>query len=68
LSLFTHGYLRNIARDIFNEVAGAYSVEDVYGNQKEKLLVEVRKRLTDAVKDIGVSMALLAHQDLHRLL
>ena len=56
LSLFTHGYLRNIARDIFNEVAGAYSVEDVYGNQKEKLLVEVRKRLTDAVKDIGVSI------------
>ena len=56
LTQFTHGYLRNIARDLFNEVAGEYSVEDIYGAQKEKLLTEVRKRLGDAVKDIGVSI------------
>lgn len=56
LNTFTHGFLRNVARDVFNEVAGTYSVEDLIGPKKEEFLVEVRDRLGAAVQDIGVSI------------
>jgi regulator of protease activity HflC (stomatin/prohibitin superfamily) len=37
LDHFTHGYLRNVARDAFNEIGSRYAVEDVYGVKKEEL-------------------------------
>lgn len=54
LEQFTHGFLRNVARDIFNEVASKYSVEDMYGGAKEEFLKEVRARLNESMKDVGV--------------
>jgi len=54
LDVFTHGYLRNVARDLFNEVGGKYSVEDIWGSQKEALLKEIRDRLSASVVDLGV--------------
>lgn len=54
LEKFTHGYLRNVARDQFNEVAGNYPVEDLYGPKKEAFLQEVRSRTNAALSDIGV--------------
>lgn len=56
LNLFTHGYLHNIARDAFNEVAARYTVEEIYGQKKEELLTEVRNRVNSQVKDVGVSI------------
>jgi regulator of protease activity HflC (stomatin/prohibitin superfamily) len=54
LEKFTHGYLRNVARDQFNEVAGRYPVEELYGPKKEAFLQEVRGRTNAALADIGV--------------
>lgn len=56
LTTFTHGFLRNVARDAFNEVAGQYAVEDIYGAKKEEFLKEVRKRLVAGVEDVGVNI------------
>jgi regulator of protease activity HflC (stomatin/prohibitin superfamily) len=36
-----HNFLRNIMRDAFNEVASAYTVEDLYGEKKTNLTKEV---------------------------
>lgn len=54
LRLFTHGFLRNIARDSFNEVAGTYVVEEIYGPKKEEFVTKVRERINHQVADIGV--------------
>lgn len=56
LDTFTHGFLRNVARDQFNEIAGTYSVEDVYGPKKEEFITNVRARINAAVADIGVTI------------
>jgi regulator of protease activity HflC (stomatin/prohibitin superfamily) len=54
LEKFTHGFLRNVARDMFNEVAGTFPVEDLYGPKKEAFLQEVRKRTNASLASIGV--------------
>lgn len=54
LKTFTHGFLRNIARDKFSDVAGGYPVEDLYGTQKEKFIAEVKARINKEVEAIGV--------------
>jgi regulator of protease activity HflC (stomatin/prohibitin superfamily) len=56
LDTFTHGFLRNVARDVFNEVGGKYSIEDVLGAKNGELLAEVRKRVNSEVGDIGVEL------------
>ena len=50
---FTHGFLRNVARDMFNETAGKYSVEQIMGDNGP-FLAEVRDRLQKQVEAIGV--------------
>lgn len=56
LDTFTHGFLRNIARDVFNEVAGTYSVEDLYGPRKEEFVRQVKERINAQVAEIGVKI------------
>lgn len=56
LNAFTHGFLRNVARDVFNETAGKYAVEDIYGPKKEEFLNAVRTRISLQVDTIGVKM------------
>lgn len=53
LDLFTHGYLRNVARDCFNETAGRFSIEQIMGDNGP-FLAEVRTRLQREVEPIGV--------------
>ena len=55
LKTFTHGYLRSLARDKFNEVAATYAVEDIYGPKKEVFLAEVKRRINDALKPVGAA-------------
>lgn len=50
---FTHGFLRNVARDMFNETAGKFGIEQIMGDNGP-FLAEVRKRLQDQVDPIGV--------------
>jgi regulator of protease activity HflC (stomatin/prohibitin superfamily) len=56
LNAFTHGFLRNVARDAFNEIAAAYPVEDLYGSKKEEFLVKVKARINSQVQPIGVEI------------
>jgi len=56
LDVFTHGFLRNVARDCFNEVAGRYVVEDIYGPKKEAMLDDVRARVNSQVNQFGVEI------------
>jgi regulator of protease activity HflC (stomatin/prohibitin superfamily) len=54
LNRFTHGYLRNVARDVFNETGSRYSIEEVYGPKKAEFLRDVRTRIQDEMKDMGI--------------
>jgi regulator of protease activity HflC (stomatin/prohibitin superfamily) len=56
LDRFTHGFLRNVARDSFNEVASTYAVEDLYGTKKEEYLHAVRERINKQVAPFGVEL------------
>lgn len=56
LDQFTHGYLRNVARDHLNEVGGTYSVEALYGPKKEEFLRAVRSRINHDLDPIGVGI------------
>lgn len=56
LKTFTHGFMRNTARDAFNEVGAIYGVEDIYGPKKEELLKVVRERINATTKIYGVQL------------
>lgn len=55
LNSFTHGFLRNVSRDCFNETAGKYGVEQVMGDNAP-FLGDARKCLQDRVSAIGVKI------------
>jgi len=50
---FTHGFLRNVTRDAFNETGGSYDIDHVMGNNAE-FLDKVRKKVQDKLEPIGV--------------
>jgi len=56
LKTFTHGFLRNIARDAFNEVGSKYLVEDIYGAKKENFLKEVKASVNQQVTPYGITI------------
>jgi regulator of protease activity HflC (stomatin/prohibitin superfamily) len=56
LDNFTHGFLRNIARDAFNETASSYTLEDVYGLKKEELLKAIKTKINSQVNQYGVTL------------
>jgi len=51
---FTHGFLRNTARDAFNEVGAGYALEEVYGLKKEEFLKRVRDIVNTQLSPFGV--------------
>jgi len=51
---FTHGFLRNVARDSMNRVAANYTVEEIMGEKKPEMEQRSREELQSEVKDIGV--------------
>ncbi len=54
LDAFTHGYLRNEARDAFNEIGCNFNADDVYGPMKEELLKQVKGRVNNAIKEYAI--------------
>jgi regulator of protease activity HflC (stomatin/prohibitin superfamily) len=54
LASFTHGFLRNVARDHFNEVGSQYAVDEIYGPKKEEFLKLIRDRINKEVGVFGV--------------
>ena len=51
---FTHGFLRNVARDAINRTGSQYTVQEIMGEKKSELELDSRKDLQQQVTDIGV--------------
>lgn len=54
LVLFTHGFLKNVIRDKFTELAGKFSVEQNIGDKKDSILTAVRTAVQAEVENVGV--------------
>jgi regulator of protease activity HflC (stomatin/prohibitin superfamily) len=54
LETFTHGFLRNIARDGFTEIAPEYTAEEIYSSKMGELVQRVRDRINQHVNPYGV--------------
>lgn len=55
INAFTHGFLRNVTRDAFNETGGSYSIDQIMGDNA-KFLADVRAKVQAQVKEIGVKI------------
>jgi regulator of protease activity HflC (stomatin/prohibitin superfamily) len=53
LNAFTYGYLHNVARDIFNNHAGKYEIQQIMGDNSQ-FLKDVREGLQAEVANFGV--------------
>lgn len=53
METFTHGFLRNITRDSFNEVASAYPVERIMGDNAD-FIRETRAKVQGQVDQYGI--------------
>src|SRR6202050_1848433 len=51
---FTHGFLRNVARDAINRTGSQYTVQEIMGEKKSELEQNSRLDLQKEVSDIGV--------------
>ena len=51
---FTHGFLRNVARDAINRTGSQYTVQEIMGEKKSELEQNSRQDLQKQVADIGV--------------
>jgi regulator of protease activity HflC (stomatin/prohibitin superfamily) len=56
LDRFTHGILKDIVRNSLNEVASTYTLEDIYGENKAKFLVETLSKVQAQVAPVGVQI------------
>ncbi len=56
IETFTHGYLRDTARNIVVAVGSEYTFDDVNGGKKEEFLNRVAKDLNTAINPLGVSV------------
>lgn len=54
MRIWSHGYLRNVTRDAFNEEGTNYTAEEIYGERKEEFLKASRRRVQEQVKAYGV--------------
>jgi regulator of protease activity HflC (stomatin/prohibitin superfamily) len=54
ITQFTHGFLRNVARDAINRTGSQYTVQEVMGEKKSELEQNSRLDLQKQVSDIGV--------------
>lgn len=54
LATFTHGYMRSVARNSFNEVGGHYAVEDILGPKQDEFLEAIKVRINSHLKNVGV--------------
>ncbi len=54
MNVWSHGYLRNVTRDAFNEEGTRYTAEEIYGERKEEFLKASRQRVQEQLKPVGV--------------
>lgn len=55
ITKFTHGYMRNQARDKFDSVAGKYKIEEIMGDNA-RFMNEVRAALQAEMEPIGIEI------------
>lgn len=55
INQFTHGFLRNVTRDAFNETGGSFGIDQIMGDNAN-FLSEVRKKVQSNVESIGVNI------------
>jgi len=53
---FTHGYLRDTARNVVVSVGSEYSFDDINGSRKEEFLDRIATEMNSRVAGIGVSI------------
>ena len=56
ITTFTHGYLRDQARNAVSEMGSEYSFDDVNGPKKEEFLSKVNEYLSKSVAEYGVQI------------
>ena len=56
LDIFTHGYMRGVARNSFNEVGGHYGVEEILGPKQEIFLNEIKAKINKHLEHVGVEI------------
>ena len=44
---FDEGFLKNIVRDAFNEVANQFTTEQLYGEKKNRVIAEAKEKVND---------------------
>lgn len=54
INTFTHGMMRQVARDEFNNVAATMLAEDIYGPKKEEFVRAVLDRVNKHFSDVGL--------------
>lgn len=57
ISLFTHGFLRDQARNAVTQIGSEYLFDDINGTKKEEFLTKVNDYLAKSVSDYGVQIA-----------
>ncbi len=56
VTAFTHGFLRNIARDAFTEIAPSYTSEEIYSTKMGELVTRVKARTDSLIVAYGVHL------------
>lgn len=51
-----YGYMRNVVRDAFNEVASTMAIQDIYGPGKSQMLAEVLERCRKKLGEDGIEV------------
>ena len=56
MQVLAYGYMRNVVREAFNEVASRMPVQEIYGSGKSKMLAEVTAKCRKAFVDDGIEI------------
>lgn len=56
LDTFTHGFLRNVARDAFGAIASNYAVEDLYSSKRQEFTSKVKDQINSVAAKYGVQI------------
>lgn len=67
LPQLTHGYVRNLVRDVLNEVASQMPIQDIYGAGKTRMLVQTLQLVRDRMGHDGFVVDQLSFQGALRL-
>jgi regulator of protease activity HflC (stomatin/prohibitin superfamily) len=54
INKFTHGFLRNVARDAFQEIGPRYTAEEIYASKKEELIAKVREYINKEINEYAI--------------